>query len=97
MADEGGPSVVCGDLGGDPAFEGGCAWIQTESDRLEVRYPGGWRVDFEPIVHLLGPAGEDYAAGDRVCVRGNLVDGAVSTCMVGRVFLAELVIPRDEP
>lgn len=81
-----------GTLGGDASLEGGCAWLDTSDGRLEVLYPEGYEVRFEPL-RLLGPDGETIAEeGDTVRVRGRVAEDRMSICQVGTIFQASEVV-----
>lgn len=83
---------LTGILGGDASLEGGCAWLERPEARYEVRWPEGYRVEFDPL-RLTGPSGEVVAMrGDRVTVRGVRVRDAVTVCQVGPVFDADAVV-----
>lgn len=47
------PGVRSGVLGGDPALDGGCAWIEMDGERHAVRWPG-----FEAAFIAHGGGGE---------------------------------------
>lgn len=77
-----------GVLGGDPALEGGCVWLDTDRERLEVVWPEGYRATGDPV-ELRDPTGAVVAtAGDRLRVRGEAADDVASTCQVGQTWRA---------
>jgi hypothetical protein len=81
-----------GTLGGDPALEGGCAWLDAEDGRYEVLWPDGYEVAFDPV-RLVGPDGETVATeGDLVRVRGEVAEDVMTVCMVGTIFEATEVL-----
>lgn len=80
-------ATVTGTLGGDPALEGGCAWLDTPQGRYQVIYPEGYEVTFEPL-RLEGPDGIVAAEGDSLTVHGEESDALVSVCQVGTLFTA---------
>jgi hypothetical protein len=82
---------VTGTLGGDAGLEGGCAWLDTPQGRIQVIYPDGYDVAFDPL-RLSGPDGVVAEEGDTVTVRGELGEGLVSTCQVGPMFTATEVV-----
>jgi hypothetical protein len=78
-----------GVLAGDRALEGGCVWLDTGRERLEIVWPEGYRATGDPI-ELRDPTGAVVAtAGDRLRVRGAEADDVVSTCQVGRTWQVE--------
>lgn len=84
--------VLEGTLGGDAQLEGGCAWLENDEGRFEVRYPDGYEVAFEPV-RLVGPDGDTVAEeGDVVRVRGRIGGDVVTVCQVGTVFDAQEVL-----
>lgn len=87
-----GEDVVEGTLGGDARLEGGCAWLDTDEGRFEVRYPQGYDIAFEPV-RLLGPDGDPVAEeGETVRVRGRVAGDLMTVCQVGPVFQASEVL-----
>ncbi|MBW3562655.1 MAG: hypothetical protein KY437_09170 [Actinobacteria bacterium] len=80
-------AAFVGTLGGDAQLEGGCAWLETETEgRVEPRWPDGYRVVFDPV-RLLGPDGETVAEeGDTVEVHGEIADDVMTICQVGPVL-----------
>jgi hypothetical protein len=82
---------VTGTLAGDPALEGGCAWLDTAQGRIQVLYPDGYEVSFDPL-RLTGPDGVVAEEGDSVTVRGEHGEALVSTCQVGHLFTATQVV-----
>ena len=82
-----------GVLAGDPELAGGCAWLDTGSERLEIIWPEGYRATGDPI-ELRDPTGAVVAtAGDRLRVRGGPADDVVSACQVGQTWRVEDVQP----
>lgn len=92
----GSPSAVASDtlvgtLGGDPALEGGCVWLDTDAGRVEVVWPEGYTASAEPV-ELRGPDDEVVAvSGDEVRVEGSRADDRVSVCQVGTIWEATVV------
>ncbi len=76
-----------GTLGGNAQLEGGCAWLETESEgRVEPRWPDGYRVAFDPV-RLLGPDGEVVAEeGEEIEVEGSIDRDLMTICQVGPVL-----------
>jgi hypothetical protein len=80
-------------LGGDPELEGGCVWLDTGQERLEIIWPEGYRITADPI-ELRDPTGAVVAtAGDRIRVRGDVAPDVMSVCQVGRTLNVEDVQP----
>jgi hypothetical protein len=80
-------------LGGDPELEGGCVWLDTGQERLEIVWPEGYRITADPI-ELRDPTGAVVAtAGDRIRVRGDVAPDVMSVCQVGRTWNVEDVQP----
>jgi hypothetical protein len=78
-----------GVLGGDPDLEGGCVWLDTGQERLEIVWPEGYRITADPI-ELRDPTGAVVAtAGDRIRVRGDVAADVMSTCQIGRTWNVE--------
>lgn len=83
--------VVRGTLGGDAQLEGGCAWLDTATGRVDVSYPEGYAIAFDPL-RLTGPDGAVVAAeGDALTVNGRPLPDATSFCQVGELFAADAV------
>lgn len=91
-----GEADLSGTLGGDAQLEGGCAWLETESEgRVEPRWPEGYRIEFEPV-RLVGPGGEVIAEeGDTVAVNGRIAGDVMTICQVGPVFEVTEVVTVD--
>jgi hypothetical protein len=82
-----------GMLGGDPELEGGCVWLDTGQERLEIVWPEGYRITADPI-ELRDPTGAVVAtAGDRIRVRGDVAPDVMSVCQVGATWNVEDVQP----
>lgn len=82
-----------GVLAGDPGLEGGCVWLDTGQERLEIIWPEGYRATADPI-ELRDPTGAVIATeGNRIRVRGDVAADLVSTCQVGETWNAEDVQP----
>jgi len=78
-----------GVLAADPHLEGGCVWLDTGRERLEVVWPEGYRATGDPV-ELRDPTGAVVAtAGDRLRVRGSPAGDVVTTCQVGDTWSAE--------
>ncbi|HSJ45441.1 MAG TPA: hypothetical protein VK923_12225 [Euzebyales bacterium] len=83
--------TLVGTLGGDPALEGGCVWLETDDGRVEVVWPQGYTASADPL-QLRGPDGEVVAAeGDEVRIEGTVADDRVSVCQVGTIWTAMTV------
>ena len=77
-----------GALGGDPHLEGGCVWLETPEQRLEVAWPDGWEADPDPVA-LRDPDGTLVAeAGDEITVTGEIDDSAMTICQIGPLLRA---------
>lgn len=88
----GGATTVTGALAGNADLEGGCAWLETDDGSVEVVWPEGYRVTFDPV-RLRGPDGEAIAeAGDEVTVEGRFAEDRASICQVGDIFEASAVV-----
>ena len=82
-----------GVLAGDPGLEGGCAWLDTGRERLELIWPEGYRATGDPI-ELRDPTGAVIAtAGDRIRVRGGATGDVMSACQVGQTWTVHDVQP----
>lgn len=92
-ASDAGPSPspqgsVQGVLGGDAELEGGCVWLETDTERVEVLWPEGYRADVDPI-ELRDPAGAVIATeGDRLTVHGEPATEQMSSCQIGALWEA---------
>lgn len=88
---DGDPAVgeeISGVLRGDAQLEGGCAWLETDAGNVEVFYPPGYEIAFDPV-RLVGPDGEVVATeGEQVTVRGQAATDMASICQVGTLFQA---------
>jgi hypothetical protein len=83
--------TLSGTLGGSASLEGGCAWLETEQDRIQVRYPEGYRVAFDPL-RLLGPDGAVVAReGEQVTITGSPAQALLTVCQVGELWQADEV------
>lgn len=74
-----------GTIGGDPALEGGCLWLQTDGERYELQLPDGFDVDREALA-ISGPGELELGDGDEVTVVGDVVDDMMTVCQVGPVL-----------
>ena len=84
---------LTGVLGGDAQLEGGCVWLDTGTERLEIVWPAGHRAGVDPI-ELRDPAGAVIATeGDRLTVEGRPATGQMSSCQVGALWEATAVAP----
>lgn len=83
---------ITGRLGGEPHGDAGCAWLETDlGDRVEVVYPNGWHVEFDPVA-LFDEAGREIAVvGDTIVVEGYFNDVGASLCNPQRTFVATRV------
>lgn len=82
---------LAGALGGDAQLEGGCVWLDTGTERLEIVWPAGYRADVNPI-ELRDPTGAVIATeGDRLTVEGRPATGQMSSCQVGALWEATAV------
>lgn len=87
----GGTDTLVGTLGGDPALEGGCVWLETDDGHVEVVWPEGYTASADPV-ELRGPDDEVVAAeGDEVRIEGAMADDRVSVCQVGTIWTATTV------
>lgn len=83
---------ITGRLGGESRADASCAWIETNAgERVEVIYPNGWHVEFDPVA-LFNAAGRRVAAeGDAIRVEGYFSDVGASVCTPQRSFNATRV------
>lgn len=83
---------ITGRFGGEPRGDAGCAWIETSSgERVEVVYPNGWHVEFDPLA-LFDETGRKLAEqGDTLVVEGYFNDVGASLCNPQRAFSATRV------
>jgi hypothetical protein len=72
---------ITGALGGEARGDAGCAWIETSSgERVEVVYPNGWHVEFDPVA-LFDNVGRRVATeGDSLLVDGYFSAVGASLC-----------------
>lgn len=86
-----GPQVttITGRLAGQPRGDAGCAWLETGgTQRIEVAYPNGWHIEFDPLT-LYDEAGRQRAkGGDTLTVRGYFEEVGASVCQPQRMFAA---------
>lgn len=83
--------TLVGTLGGDPALEGGCVWLDTDDGRVEAVWPDGYTASADPV-ELRGPDDEVVAtAGEEVRIEGSVADDRVSVCQVGRIWTVTTV------
>lgn len=82
-------TTIAGRFGGEPRGGAGCAWIETSaSERIEVAYPNGWRVEFDPLA-LYDDAGREQAkGGDTLIIDGYYQEVGASICQPQRMFVA---------
>lgn len=85
-----------GILDGDPVT--GCVWVEGDSEHQEpvtVRWPRGYRVEFEPL-RLYDAEGQELArGGDRVQIAGGFQGESLEACEpADKVFYGR---PRVEP
>jgi hypothetical protein len=82
-----------GVLAGAPELAGGCVWLDTGRERLEIVWPEGYRATGDPI-ELRDPTGAVIAtAGDHLRVRGHAAAGVASTCQIGATWAVQEVLP----
>jgi hypothetical protein len=87
------PGARAGVLAGDARLEGGCVWLDTGGERLEVLWPQGYRADVDPI-ELRDPSGAVIAMeGDRLAVEGAPATEQLSACQTGALWEATGVTP----
>lgn len=81
--------TITGRLGGEPRGDAGCAWLETGSgQRVEVEYPNGWHVEFDPVA-VFDESGHQVAAlGDMIEAEGYFNDVGASLCTPQRSFVA---------
>lgn len=85
-------TTLSGRLGGEPRGDAGCAWVETDTgERVEVVYPNGWHMEFDPVSLFDERGVEVAAAGDRIIVDGYFNDVGASLCNPNRGFVAERV------
>ncbi len=83
---------ITGRFGGEPRGDAGCAWVETGSgQQVEVVYPNGWRVEFDPLALFDESGREVAAAGDTIVVEGYFNDVGASLCNPQRSFVATRV------
>lgn len=86
--------TVTGTLSGDAQLEGGCVWLETDTERFEVLWPEGYRADVDPI-ELRDPTGAVIATeGDRLTVHGEPAPERMSSCQIGALWEATDVAPE---
>lgn len=89
------PGSRAGVLAGDAQLEGGCVWLDTGSERLEILWPEGYRADADPI-ELRDPTGAVIATeGDRLAVEGVPATEQLSSCQTGALWEATGVAPMN--
>lgn len=90
--------VLTGSLAGDSGGSVGCAWIEdVNGQRVEVFWPDGWSVEFDPV-RLFDDRHDLIAtAGDEVTVTGYYNQVGGSLCAVGRAFSARSVTASSKP
>lgn len=81
--------TIAGRLGGEPRGDGGCAWLETGSgERVEVEYPNGWHVEFDPVA-LFDENGDQVAGeGDTIRAEGYFNEVGASLCTPQQSFVA---------
>ncbi len=87
--------TVSGRLTSEMRGSVGCAWLVAEDGlRIEVLYPNGWRVEFEPVT-VYDESGAAFARdGDVLAVTGSYGGVGDTTCRSGPLFGAEEVERR---
>lgn len=85
-------TTITGRFGGEPRGDAGCAWLKTGSgERVEVVYPNGWHVAFDPVALFDANGRKVAAAGDTILVKGYFNDVGASLCSPQRSFVATRV------
>lgn len=92
--------TLIGILEGDAGLEGGCAWLEPTGgpdaaldDQVQPIFPDGYRVEFEPDLHVLDRDGEVVAErGDELVVDGTADPDVATTCQVGTVYRVHEVL-----
>lgn len=86
-------TALTGQLSGEPRGDAGCAWVETApGERVEVVYPNGWRVEFEPVAVFDEQGRQVAAEGDTLRVEGYFNDVGASLCTAARSFVATRVM-----
>lgn len=82
-------TTISGRFAGELRGDAGCAWLETTGGgRIEIAYPNGWRVDFDPLA-LYDEAGRQRAKdGDTLLVEGYFQQVGASVCQPQRMFVA---------
>lgn len=82
-------TTISGRFAGEPMGDAGCAWIEASgAQRIEVAYPNGWHVQFDPLL-LVDDAGQQRArGGDTLSVKGYFLAVGASLCQPDRMFVA---------
>lgn len=85
-------TTITGRLASEQRGDAGCAWIATTADqRVEVAYPNGWHVEFDPLL-LFDEAGQRRARdGDTLSLTGYFQAVGASVCHPDRMFVATQV------
>jgi hypothetical protein len=90
-------TTISGRFTGEARGDAGCAWLQTDDQRIEVSYPNAWRVDFDPL-GLYDEAGRLRAkGGDTIVAKGYFQEVGASVCQPERMFAATEVTVTETP
>ena len=72
---------ITGEFDGEASGDTGCAWIETDAaERIELLYPNGWRVEFDPPAVYDETGALRVEAGDTVVVYGSFGEVGASLC-----------------
>jgi hypothetical protein len=91
-------TTIKGRFAGEPRGDAGCAWLETTAgEQIEVAYPNGWRIEFDPLV-LSDDADRLRArSGDWLTVKGYFQEVGASICQPQRMFVATEVAASGPP
>jgi hypothetical protein len=79
---------VAGRFDGVARGDAGCAWIDTDAgDRVELLYPNGWRVEFDPLAAFDETGARRIEAGQSVVVDGYYGESGASLCETDGSFV----------
>jgi hypothetical protein len=86
-------TTIAGRLTGEPRGEAGCAWLETATgQRVEVSYPNGWRIEFDPVAIYDETDRSRGAEGDILTVVGYFAEVGDSVCRPEAMFIATDVV-----